>query len=159
MTIAEKLNNHLDKLKGEIPEVAKQAILDNRGTIVNLVKFGQLSKGLNSDGLPLAWSKGTGFYAESTQGYANRDRVSVPKSKGAPYNMSWTGQTLDNMYLEFVDVKKMTYEISTVKFKKNLLEEIYGEIFNLTKEHNDWINNNIIEPHVAKYIEENFFDF
>jgi hypothetical protein len=153
MRITGLFNDHLSKLQREIPEVAKQAILDNRGKIVNLVKFGQLSKGLNSDGDII------GRYSAVTEIYADAAKISTPKTPGSPYNMYWTGETLENMYLEFVDVKKMTYEISTIKFKQNLLEEIYGEIFKLTKEHNDWINQNIIEPHIAKWLEENMFDF
>ena len=43
---------------------------------------------------------------------ANRDGVSIPKTKGSPYNFSWTGETLDNMQMgEVINGK---YEVVTV---------------------------------------------
>ncbi|MCB0463965.1 MAG: hypothetical protein KDC81_14795 [Flavobacteriaceae bacterium] len=159
MRITEKALANLEQIKNEIPIWIRDAILENRGQIVNLVKFEQLSKGLNSDGQPLSWSGGTGFYAQATQSFAYRDNVRIPKVEGWAYNFSWSGQTLDNMYIDSVDVSKSTYEIETVKSKENLLEGIYGEIFKLTDEHNKYVNENIIQPYISKKIMENILKF
>jgi len=150
---------NLERLKAKVPDFAREAILNNRGIIVNLVKFDQLSQGKNSYGQPLSWAKGTGYYSPYTQAYADRDGVRTPKIQGAPYNFSYSGETLDNMNIEFVDTSNFTYKINTVRFKQDLLEVIYGEIFELTDEHNEWVNKNIIEPYVADKIQQEMFNF
>ena len=157
--ITQKLLAHIDTLKPKIDEWAVEAVLENRGVIVNLVKFGQLAKGLNSFGNPLAWNKGTGFYAKSTQSFANRDNIGVPKTKGAPYNFQWSGEFFDNMKLEDVNKSENTYEITTIQGKQKLLESVYGDIIDLTPENNDFVNKTIIEPYLAQKIEENILLF
>jgi hypothetical protein len=154
----------LNGLKKEVPGWAKEAIIDNKGIIVNIVKNNQLSRGLNSLGSPLAFREangnmGSGFYAEATQSYANADNIPIPKTKGTPYNFQWTGETFDNMKLGSVNKSKKTYDLVTVRGKQKLLESIYGEIFDLTEEHNDWVNKNLIEPFVAKKIQEAIASF
>jgi len=144
---------HIKTLESQIPIWARDAILEHRGEIVNLVRYEQLAKGINSYGGVL------GNYALSTQAYADRDRVRVPKTFGERYNFQWSSQTFDNMFLDSVDTTKATYDIETVKGKQILLEEIYGEIFELTPENNKFVNETIIEPYIALKIEENIFDF
>jgi len=63
------------------------------------------------------------------------------------------------MYLKSVNKAKGTFDISSKTAKKRLLESLYGEIFDLTDEHNNWINKNIVEPYLSKKIEERLFDF
>ena len=151
--ITEKALTNLDLLKSKIPGWAKESILKNKGEIVNLVKFGQLARGRDS------FNHLIGTYSPYTQAYADHDNISIPKTFGAPYNMQWTGETFDNMNLDSVDTNRGTYDISTVKFKQDILEEEYGEIFDLTEKHNDIVNETIIEPYIAQKIEENLFDF
>lgn len=152
MSIITNYLSHLDGIKSKISDFAQEAVLENRGKIVNLVRYGQLAKGVNSDGSSLSNNKG---YARSTQSYADRDRVQLPKTEGQEYNFQWSSQTFDNMYLDFIDTNNFTYEIETIKAKQNLLEGIYGEIFDLTDEHNELVNKTIIEPYVStKIIQE-----
>lgn len=149
MSIITPYINNLKTLESKIYEVAKQAVLDNRETIVDLVKHGQLEKGINSFG------KIIGRYAVSTSGYAKADGISIPKTFGAPYNMYWTGETIENLYMKSVNKQKAEYNISTVAGKKKLLESEYGIIFDLTKEHNEWVNDNLILPAIQKFILDN----
>jgi hypothetical protein len=154
MTIVQQHIDHLEAMKNSVEDVLREVLVERKGEIVNLVKYGQLSKGLNSSGKPLQWAYGSGFYAESTQSFANRDKVRIPKLKGAPYNFSWSGETLDNMDLKLIS---KSYDIFTRAGKQRLLEELYGEIFELTKEHNDYVNKKILEPQLVKWLEENWW--
>ncbi len=145
-------------IEKKLPEIAKQAVLDNSEDIINIVKFAQLGEGKNSFGLPLAWSDGDGTYANSTQDIADHDpnySREEPKTEGQSYNFNWSGETFDFMGLKAK--KTDEYEIFTKAGKQSLLEGIYGEIFKLTKENNDWVNRNIIEPAIYRYIIENMF--
>ena len=151
-TIVTPYLTKLDSIEKELPDIAKQAVIDNSSEIVLLIK-GQLSHGLNSSGNPLSWSGGTGFYAKYTQGYADRDNVFTPKTEGTPYNFSWSGETLDN--LQMGSVTNSEFDITTVAYKKKLLEGIYGEIFDLTEEHNQYVNMEIILPTLQQYILDN----
>lgn len=151
MSLFDTLISGMMKIEGEVSALAKQAITENSAEIVMLVKSGQLSKGLNSDGLPLEWKEGTGFYAKATQAFADKDNTQRPKLKGAPYNFSWSGETLDNMKMGEIS-NDTTYEITTVAFKKRILEDIYGEIFDLTDKHNKFVNETIIAPFLYENI-------
>ena len=148
-TIVTPYLTKLDSIEKELPNVARQAVIDNSSEIVLLIKS-QLSHGLNSFGNPLSWSGGTGFYAKSTQSFAYRDNVFIPKDKGSPYNFSWSGETLDN--LQMGSVTGSEFDVTTVAYKKKLLEGIYGEIFDLTEEHNQYVNIEIILPSLIDYI-------
>ena len=154
MGIIDKHISHLKSMKNSVEDVLREILTENAPEIVMLVKSGQLSKGLNSDNNPLSWAYGTGFYAEATQIYADRDNVRVPKTKGSPYNFSWSGETLDNMSFKLVSD---SYEIFTIAGKQKMLEGIYGEIFSLTKEHNNHVNKKILEPNLVKWINENWW--
>lgn len=161
MSVVTPYLNHLEAIKGKIPELAKKAVKARYSDIVTLVKVEQLGKGLNSQGLPLAWSKngikGTGKYAQRTQSIYNKDkRVSgTSKTAGTPYNFNWTGETLDNTQLKLLG--NDAFEIFTISGKQKLLEGIYGEIFKLTDEHNTYVNNEIILPYLYQYILNNMF--
>lgn len=151
MLIKKTLAN-LEKLKAKIPQWAKEAILERSDEIVNIVKYKQLSKGISSLNVEI------GRYSPNTERYAARDNISTPKTPGMPYNFYWSGDTMENMYLKSVNKEDGTYDISTLPAKKKLLEDKYGEIFQLTETHNTWVNENIIEPYVALKIDENLFD-
>lgn len=156
MSIITPYIDNLEKIKNNLPEIASKAINENYSEIVMLVKSAQLGRGLNSRGEPLKWNEGTGKYAKRTQGYANRDGVRVPKTKGAPYNFSWTGETLDNTQLK-QNPNESTYEIFTIAWKQRMLESQlgYGEIFKLTDKHNDYVNEKIILPAIYQHILKN----
>jgi hypothetical protein len=151
-TIVDPYILKLNSIELELPNIARQAIIDNSSEIVLLVKS-QLSQGFNSFGENLEWSGGNGFYAQATQAFATRDNVSIPKDKGAPYNFSWSGETLDN--LQIGNISKDFFDVTTVEYKKKLLEEIYGEIFELTEENNLYVNIEIILPTLQQYILDN----
>lgn len=153
MKFLESIINDLTTLENELDTIASNSIKENSSEIVTLVKR-QLSHGKNSYDQPLSFTdgnqSGTGFYAGSTQKFANRDGVSIPKTKGSPYNFHWTGQTLDNMQMGEVGNGK--YQVVTVKSKMSFLEGIYGEIFNLNEKNNQWVNNEVVSPKLNKAI-------
>lgn len=156
MSIVTPYIENLNNIKDQIPSVARSAIEENSEDIINVLKFSQLGIGLNSDGSPLRWSGGTGFYAPSTQNIANRDpRYSRQKPKGAgdPYNFQWSGETFAFMDLKFIGTDE--YEIFTASGKQSFLESIYGEIFELTDAHNKWVNETIVLPAISDFILEN----
>ena len=157
MELMKYYQRELDRIRSNTSEYAKEALLKNQGLVVSLLKYNQLSRGLNPDGGPLSFEqtiggkevKGKGKYSGATQAFADRDGVSIPKEKGAPYNFSWTGETLDNLKLGKVKTSDFTYSFKTVSAKQKLLEKLYGEIFELSEEHNEYVNKEIIEPYVA----------
>jgi hypothetical protein len=151
--IIEKALTNLESLKSRIPGWAVDAVKENSDLIINIIRGKQLSKGLDSNGSLI------GRYQPSTEGYADRDNISTPKTPGSPYNLYWSGDTLENLYIKSVNKSQSTFNISTVASKKKLLESLYGEIFDLTEANNDLVNTTIIEPYIAKKIEENLFDF
>lgn len=141
-------------MKNSVEDVLREILKENASEIVMLVKSGQLAKGLNSNNQPLKWAYGSGFYSDITQAWADSQNINVPKPKGQPYNFQWTGETFDNMQFKLVS---KSYEVFTIAGKQRLLESIYGEIFDLTKEHNDYVNKTILEPNLVKWIEENWW--
>jgi hypothetical protein len=151
-TIVDPYLLKLNSIEQELPDIARQAIINNSAEIVLLVKS-QLSHGLNSDGGYLTHEFGNGLYAESTQSYADSDNVRTPKVFGSLYNFSWSGETLDN--LEMGNINNSSFDVTTIAYKKKLLEEIYGEIFDLTEENNQYVNIEIILPTLQQYILDN----
>jgi hypothetical protein len=153
MEFIKSIINDLSALENQLDTISKNAIKENSSEIVTLVKR-QLSHGRNSDNQPLSFTdgkqSGTGFYAESTQSFANIDGVSVPKTKGSPYNFHWTGETKDNMQMGEVGNGK--YQVVTVKSRMSFLEGIYGEIFDLNEKNNEWVNNEVVYPKLNKAI-------
>ena len=153
MELLDNYNKQLQAMKKNVSQWAKEAIINNKDTIVNIVKFRQLSKGLDSA------SNLLGTYEASTEGYADRDNITTPKTPGSPYNFYWSGETFENMRLGGVNKSKKSYNIVTVRGKQKLLESIYGEIFDLTEENNKFVNITIIEPYIAKKIQETIGGF
>ena len=154
------LISKINSIKPKVNEWGKEAIDANKKQIVEYVKYGQLSQGLNSLGAPLAFydrlnkNIGTGFYAQDTQDYADAAGIRKPKTAGSPYNFSWTGETLDKMYLKSINENKATYEIYSKTFKAKYLENIYGKIFDLTDEHNAMVNEYVITPYIYRKLKK-----
>jgi len=154
--------DNLASISDRLSQIAKDAVTQNSAEIVMLVKSNQLGRGLNSEGRPLTWASGDGFYAMATQtifdgdteGSASGNRVG--KAYRTPYNFSWTGSTLDLMTLKLLSGD--AFLIFTADSKMAMLEEIYGEIFQLTPEHNEYVNNEIILPYLQKFVLDNLFN-
>ena len=153
MDLLKTYQQKLNAMKKEIPQWAKEAILQNADAIVFRLKAFQLTKGLDSLGNVV------GTYAARTQGFADKEGARKDKVAGSPYNFEWSGETFDNLKVASVNKSQATYVFATVAYKQDLLEGLYGEIFELTDESNDWVNKTIIEPYVAKKIQESIASF
>jgi hypothetical protein len=145
---------HLNAMTNSVEDVVRDIIKEHSGEIIDLVRFGQLAKGLNSENRPLSWAFGTGYYAKSTQSFATKQGLAVPKTAGSPYNFQWTGDTFDSMGFKLTP---KAFELFTVDGKQKMLEGIYGEIFELTEENNAIVNEHIIQPELIKWIDENWW--
>ena len=154
MSIIKRHIEHLDAMQNSVEDVLREILIEHKSEIVALVKYDQLAKGKNSYDKPLSWSHGSGFYASSTQSFATRDKVRTPKRAGSAYNFQWTGETFDNMQFKLTE---KAYDIFTIGTKQKLLEELYGDIFELTEKHNNYVNNKILEPELVKWIEQNWW--
>ena len=145
--------DRLEHLSKNLESIAEKALAENAPEIVSLLKYEQLSKGLTSKNLPISnGTSHTGKYRPDTKIFAERDGVAIPKITGAPYNFSWSGQTLDLMYLK-ITPSKQYFEILTKDGKMNFLRDFYnanGDIFKLTEKHNDYVNNKFIIPALYK---------
>ena len=161
MSIVKEHIAHIEAMKNSVEDVVREILIENQSKIVELVKYDQLAKGLNSKDTPLKWGGGDGFYAPSTQGHYDRDfgksRVgySIPKTVGDPYNFQWTSETFDNMGFKLTS---KSYEVFTVQHKMALFQRLgYGDIFSLTELHNQYINEQILQPELIKWIDENWW--
>jgi len=147
MTVVEPYLINLDVIERELPNVAKQAVIENKENIMNILKYSQLELGIKSDG------SDAGVYSNLTSQFAIGQDVVKPKNAGDPYNFQWSGGTF-----AFMDVKtdgKGEFDIFSTSGKQELLEEIYGELFDLTEEHNEFVNMQIILPYLQEYILKN----
>lgn len=149
MSLVKPYISKLNKINRSLSKIARQIIVENKQQIIDLIKYGQWEQGVDAMG------KVVGRYSRHTQGYANADNISTAKAFGEPYNFKWSGQAISNLRLGKFD--KDSYDITTIASKKRLFEEQGWDILKLTKEHNDYINEQIIEPRLYKYIIENMF--
>ena len=149
MSLVKPYISKLNKINRSLSKIARQIVIDNKQQIIDLIKYGQLEQGID------AYGKIVGRYSRHTQGYANAQNISTPKPFGEPYNFKWSGQAINNLRLGKFD--KDSYDITTIASKKRLFEEQGWDILRLTKEHNDYINNNIIEPKLYEYVLKNMF--
>lgn len=139
--------SHLNAIGKELPKVCREIIRRNAIEIMDEVKYNQLSKGLDSQGQVI------GTYAPQTEAIARRAGARKRKPYGEPYNFQWTGSTFDKMGIKFVGGNK--FQVFTKDAKRDILREAYGEIFDLTEENNDWINEYILLPELQLYILNN----
>jgi hypothetical protein len=153
MSIITPYINNLEKLKTEIPDIAKTAIMEHKDEILYTIQFGQLGLGKNSFDKPLKWSGGNGYYGKTTQQYADAAGIPYDKTKGQAYNFQWSGDTFDSMGIKQQELD--SYEIFTIDGKQRLLEKTYGEIFKLTPQNNKFINDTIIVPAIYQHILKN----
>jgi hypothetical protein len=157
MTVVAKHIRNLLHLEEFIDDYAKQIVKENADEIIRVLQDKQLGLGQYSTGRPLKWSDGTGFYSEATQLFAQALPHPIKeKAPGDAYNFQWTGSTFDSMVLE-ADANE-SYSIFSRDGKEAFLKKTYGDkLFKLSEKNNKWINQNIIEPKLAKFIEENWW--
>jgi hypothetical protein len=146
-TIVDPYLLKLNSIEKQLPDIARQAVINNQEEIKYILKYKQLALGKGSNG------KSLGVYSEFTQGYADKQGLSISKKEGDPYNFQWTSDTFDSIGL--FATKKGEFDIFSIDGKKDLLELIYGEIFDLTEENNQYVNIEIILPTLEQYILDN----
>ncbi len=140
------LKPFIDKLlkaSNNLESVAIQAVRQNEGFILDLLKDKQLGEGEDSFG------KIVGTYKESTiNTWVPKDPPRTRKSIGQPYNFDWHGTFKDTMRVVAND-DGYTIESAT----KRALEAIYNtKLTKLTKEHSDIIDKKIIIPALYEHI-------
>jgi predicted AAA+ superfamily ATPase len=161
MGIVDKHLKNLFYLEENIDDFAKKIVIDNAAEILKVLQDKQLAIGEYSTGRPLKWADGDGYYSVTTELIAQKEALlgrSPKKSKkaGDPYNFQWSGSTFASMVLEVGNVEE--YSIFSKDGKEALLKQIYGDdLFKLSKSNNKWVNENIIEPKLSKFIEENWW--
>lgn len=147
---------NLERMKEKIPLWIKDALLENADFIINILQENQLAKGKDSSGTIVgrySWATDV-FYAKDPQ---NKPRRS--KTAGDPYNFEWSGELFDSMNIK-ISTQESSFDIYSTTGKDVYLEDKFKRnLTKLTKENNDWVNENILEPYVAKKMVENMFLF
>jgi len=154
----------VELLKEQIPDLAKAILIEHKDVIIGLLQE-QLGKGEDKWGLSLhfdhvnAWgveSSGDGYYAESTEKFYAANLFPIKEKKtDAPYNFEWTGDTFEMMD---IDVKKEHFDIFSRDGKFKMLKEAYGsDAFDLTEEHNEMINEQMLLPLLDEKLAEKLF--
>lgn len=155
MRVTEKALANLQNIRMEVPVWIEEAIVANAPKIIELLQDNQLSKGKDSSGAIV------GKYSWTTDYYYNKgqNRARQPKTKGEAYNFEWTGEFFDTMQVN-VTPSNATFDVFSTSGKDKFLENIYRtDLTTLTKENNDWVNKNIIQPYIDKKLFENMFRF
>ena len=166
MAVLDPYLSNINRLKENLVSEAKEAIRLHSEEILNLIKETQLGKGLNSQGQRLSFQHGkqtgNGIYTKATEAIAHNafavalgQQPRKPKRAGSPYNFEWGGSTFDTMGIDLATDGLI--HIFTADGKQMFLEEIYGEIFSMTDKNNDYVNRELILPHLQKYILDNFW--
>jgi hypothetical protein len=156
MQLIKNYLSHLERVKQEIPVFIKDAIFENSDLIINILQENQLAKGQDSTGTMV------GVYSWATDVYYANDPHNKPrasKTKGDPYNFEWSGEFYDSMNIK-VNSQSQDYDIFSTTGRDREMQKWFGtDLTILTKENNDWINKNIIEPYVSKQISSLLFVF
>lgn len=156
MKLIKNYISHLERIKNEIPIFIRDAIFENSDLIINILQENQLSKGKDSTGTVV------GVYSWATDVYYSNDpfnKPRKPKTKGEPYNFEWSGEFFDSMNIK-VNLQNKDYDIYSSTGRDKELQKWFGtDLTILTKENNDFINKNIIEPYVSKQISSLLFVF
>lgn len=152
MDLFEHYMEEVSKLKNDIPKFAKAILIEHKDVIIGLLQQ-QLGSGKDSLDRNLEFSQtiggtdiyGFGEYTKSTERYwANGAFTMKPKRWGHAYNFEWSGDTFEMMD---VDIKKDEFDIFSRTGKFNLLKSLYGEeAFELSQEHNEMINEQMLLP-------------
>ena len=143
-------DTELRKIKQDLPNILRKILKDNEDEVIRILQNFQLSKGLDSKG------KLTGRYTAATEQISESKPVPPrqPKVAGAPFNYQDTGSLFDNMYMFFEDMK--SYSLFSRDSKAEYLQDTYGDIFTLSQQNNERINNEILLPNAWEEIIRRF---
>lgn len=137
-------------LKRELPQILRKILIERRDKVLRILKDEQLGEGKNSKGHII------GRYSKNTPSYINPSNPpKQPKIPGQPYNFEWTGSLFDKMYLAFDDLK--SYSLFSQDEKASFLQKEYGDIFTLTKQNNERVNQEILRPEMYEIIIKRLF--
>lgn len=151
----------INEIKKDIPQLGRDAVIENKQSILKMLQRDQLNQGIASDGGMITGKRGTpyedGHYKKKTEEYwSRRSPLPVkPKIQGTQYNFEWTGSTF-----RLMDIKMNTsdFEIFSRDTKFEILKEFYGDVFDLTPENNHFLNENVILPYIHKHLLKKLVD-
>ena len=160
-TVIQPFIDRLDDISRNLDDIAVDILIQHKEEILSVVQDLQLGVGVDSFGKLLVHpSKKNnpsrqGIYEPATENYwAKLYPPNTNKYADHLYNFNWTGSTFDGM--DIIDTNKDTFTIFSRDSKAKQLEKIYGtKLFDLTEEHNEWINLNIILPKLQEYLLNN----
>lgn len=140
-------------LREQLPEITRKIVNRNKIEILEYYKVNQIGsgikKGVRKDGVII------GTYSQATQeewfAFWNG---APPYSKDfrEPYNLEWTGNFFRGMFIFFED--KFSYSISSRDNKTPKLLKSYGDLFTLTDNTREHVENNFIIPVFADIIDK-----
>lgn len=164
MSVVKKYINTLKWIDSQLETVANQSVEANIDTIIMILQNTQLGQGLDSFGKDIVHpsKRGSGGgngvpnYEDITESYyAKAFPPRKSKNSGDRYNMEWSGEFFDSM---FVKVENYGFSILTKSGKKEFLESTYRtDLTRLTDKNNKEINDKIIIPAIYKFIFKNLF--
>jgi hypothetical protein len=137
--VLEPYTKEIADLKRDLPNVLRKILIKRRDEVIKILKTEQLAEGIDSKG------RVVGRYSANTKNFI--DPSNPPrqdKIAGQPYNFEWTGGLFDKMYLHFEDLN--SFSLFSQDSKAQMLEKEYGDIFTLTEQNNERINQEILRP-------------
>lgn len=149
--VLEPYSQALTSIKQDLPNILRQILIDEKETVLNILKDEQLSKGLDADGNVV------GTYSRSTEieSIFGEVKPRKPKIEGQPYNFEWTGGFFDKMDVMFEDLK--SYTLFSRDEKAKFLNEQYGNIDTLSQSNNERVNNEVLRPKMFERIIERLY--
>ena len=129
----------LKTMQKDLPKKVDEIILKNKGLIVGMLKFRLYNKGTDGNGMLI------GRYSKNTI------PIKIANSQKTSFiTLRDQGHFYAGMFLE---ARKNEYVIDSTDRKADLLVQIYGKsIMELTKEQQDNVVSNIIDPDIQKYL-------
>ena len=121
--------------------------------IIDLNRKGQLFKGLNTEGEIIGrYSKATEWITTNDALLGKGNRI---KKAGDPYDFYDTGDLFKAFTLDYNDGR---IEIFSTDSKVPMLEEKYGNnLFGLTVEHQEELNQEMLRPFVVEFVRRILF--
>lgn len=155
--------DNLQEISDKLERIGRRALIENMDEVIFVITEMQWGQGLDASGATMGW------YTPKTEEEAN-DPYNKPRSNkiaGDPYNLDWTGELYNTIALRFEsDATYSIYStVGKVRFLERELSDIKGQkkrglkvnLSKLTKENNEYINQEIVIPYVYKYILEHLF--
>lgn len=130
----------LNTMKKDLPKKVDEIILKNKNFIVGMLKFRLYNKGTDGNGAMI------GRYSKKTI------PIKIANSQKTSFiTLRDQGHFYTGMFLES---RNNEYIIDSTDRKTDLLVQIYGKsIMELTKEQQDNVVSNIIDPDIQKYLD------